>query len=191
MHPNLNTNYAIPTPSASDKQPTTVHELTERNIALIAALEASEKSKRTLSDRMVDRITSFCGNLSFVWVHAMIFTAWIALNAYHVFAFDPYPFNLLSMAVSAEAIFLTTFVLISANRERRMSERRAHLDLQINLLSEQENTAIISMLVTIQEKLGITKNDRETELMMETTEPSNLVQQIEDIIESPDESPIE
>jgi hypothetical protein len=60
--------------------------------------------------------------------------------------FDPYPFQFLTFVVSLEAIFLSTFILISQNRQNRISELRNHLDLQINLLSEQENSKVLAML---------------------------------------------
>src|SRR4030095_8447065 len=69
--------------------------------------------------------------------------------------FDPYPFNLLTMIVSLEAIFITIGVLISQNRMARQADRRAHLDLQINLLAEQESTAPLRLLARIAERLGI------------------------------------
>src|SRR5262245_45669196 len=70
-------------------------------------------------------------------------------------AFDPYPFTFLTMVVSLEAIFLSIFVLISQNRMAHQADRRAHLDLQINLLAEQENTMMLRMLEQLCERQGI------------------------------------
>jgi uncharacterized membrane protein len=68
--------------------------------------------------------------------------------------FDQFPFTFLTLVVSLEAIFLSTFILISQNLETRISKRRSHLDLQLNLLSEQENTKMIVMLHAIAAKVG-------------------------------------
>ena len=80
------------------------------------------------------------------------------MNTYRPFgvkAFDPYPFGLLTMVVSLEAIFLTIMVLISQNRMTMQADRRAHLDLQVNLLAEQEATAMVRMLERITLHLGL------------------------------------
>ena len=117
----------------------------------------------------------------FVWVHVAWFGAWIVFNLVpgirHV---DPFPFTFLTLVVSLEAIFLSTFILISQNHDTRISDRRNHLDLQINLLSEQENTQMIGMLRAIAEKVGAELGqDAHVEAFSEKTEPERLVKQIE------------
>ena len=84
-----------------------------------------------LQDRIADVITSFSGRMIFVYVHVVWFGAWILLNtgSLGVQPFDPYPYGLLTMMVSLEAIFLSTFVLISQNRFSREAEHRANLDM--------------------------------------------------------------
>jgi uncharacterized membrane protein len=158
-------------------------ELTQRNIALIAELESATQAKRTFTDIVVDQITGFCGRMLFVWVHIVWFSLWMVLNLTHLSHFDPYPFNLLTLTVSLEAIFLSTFILISQNRAARLSERRSHLDLQINLLSEQENTKMLIILNKISEKMGIADSDPVATALMESTEPATMLSQIEDLIE--------
>ncbi len=169
-------------------RPGSVDELTERNIAIVAKLDAAAKAKRTPTDCLVDSITAFCGTISFVWVHVAWFGLWVLVNILpHVprrLHFDPYPFQLLVTVISLEAIFLTTFVLISQNRQNRLAERRSHLDLQINLLSEQENTKMLSMLESIIKHLDIPDGDPEVALLEESTQPERLVQQIERVIEN-------
>ena len=163
-----------------------VRDLTERNIALIGELEAVAKAKRSFTDRVVDQITCFCGNVAFIWAHLALFTIWIVLNLTHVTHFDHYPFSLLTLVVALEAIFLVSFILISDNRQARLLERRGHLDLQINLLSEQENTKILTMLLAIQEHLGIEDNKRDTSVLLEAAEPASMIQQIEQMMEDED-----
>ena len=94
---------------------------------------------------------------------------------------DPFPFTFLTLVVSLEAIFLSTFILISQNHDTKISERRNHLDLQINLLSEQENTKMLTMLRAIAEKVGADlSQDEQVRAMSEETKPQQLVKQIKE-----------
>ena len=128
--------------------------------------------------------------MTFVWVHVVWFGVWIAYNVAHGFShFDPYPFQLMTLVVSLEAIFLSTFILISQNRQSRLAERRNHLDLQINLLSEQENTKMLMMLESIMHHLKVPDGDPEVAILEGATEPERLVEQIEKYIEKETRSP--
>jgi uncharacterized membrane protein len=94
---------------------------------------------RSNQDRLADAITRFAGSMSFVYLHVGWFTVWIVLNAGLVgsaLVFDDFPFGLLTMIVSLEAIFLSTFVMISQNREASRAEVRANLDFETNLTAE-------------------------------------------------------
>ncbi|WP_405923048.1 DUF1003 domain-containing protein [Streptomyces sp. NBC_00035] len=94
---------------------------------------------RTSQDRLADAITSFAGTMRFVYLHAVWFAAWIVLNEGllgRAGVFDPYPFGLLTMIVSLEAIFLSTFVMVSQNRQAARENVRADLDFATNLRSE-------------------------------------------------------
>jgi uncharacterized membrane protein len=129
---------------------------------------------------IAEAIARFCGSMTFVWVHVIWFGAWIILNIIpgikHI---DPFPFTFLTLVVSLEAIFLSTFILISQNHDTKISERRNHLDLQINLLSEQENTKMITMLQQIAEKVGVHVEDPNLEVLSEETQPEKLAELIE------------
>ena len=90
-------------------------------------------------DRTADRVTAFAGSLNFVYLHAAWFGAWIAINVGlfgAALVFDDYPFGLLTMIVSLEAIFLSTFVMVSQNRQAARSDVRAQLDFETNLRAE-------------------------------------------------------
>jgi uncharacterized membrane protein len=118
----------------------------------------------------------------FVWVHMIWFGAWVILNVLPgIPHFDLFPFTFLTLVVSLEAIFLSTFILISQNHETRLSERRNQLDLQINLLTEQENTKMLKLLERIAEKVGAVTND---DLTLQVLEPEKLVEQIEKATET-------
>jgi len=164
-----------------------LNELTNRNVEIVAQLEKSANLERTPTDRLADRISAFVGSMSFVYIHVVWFGGWIAFftvpflpKAWRV---DPFPFTFLTFVVSLEAIFLSTFILISQNHEERVARRRNHLDLQINLLSEQENSQILKMLSAIQHALNISA-DPGTKALQEATRPEAMVEQIKKVIEN-------
>ena len=159
-----------------------VDQLTQRNIEAVRQLEEAAKEERTASDRVAEVIAKFCGSMTFVWVHVAWFGIWVLINVMpglpHI---DPFPFTFLTLVVSLEAIFLSTFILISQNHDTKISERRNHLDLQINLLSEQENTQMLTMLRAIAEKVGADlSQDEQVRAMSEETKPQQLVKQIKE-----------
>ena len=158
-----------------------VEQLTQRNIEVVRKLEEAANEQRTTSERVARMIANFCGSMTFVWVHVIVFAGWIALNLVPgVNHIDPFPFTFLTFMVSLEAIFLSTFILISQNQDTRISERRNHLDLQINLLSEQENTKMLMMLQAIAEKLGAEiEPDEDMTVLAQETELEKVVAQIE------------
>lgn len=157
-------------------------KIIERNIRTIIRLRLQTANKRNLQDRIADSITSFSGHIVFVYVHLVWFGAWIVLNTGRmgVHPFDPFPYGLLTMVVSLEAIFLSTFVLISQNRLSEESEYRTNLNLQIALLTEHEVTRVLQMLDAIQEKMGI-DNDEDSELadLEMETKPEDVLTEIE------------
>lgn len=178
-------------PKATDEQhvsgpsPTgisSVHELTERNVQAIAQLEQAARQERSGSDKFADAVARFCGSVTFLWTHVAGFGVWIAVNTWPGGPrFDPFPFTFLTLVVSLEAIFLSTFILISQNQETRLAERRNHLDLQINLLAEQENTRMLKMLTAIAGALGVkVEHDPDAKVLEEPTRPESLVQQIDE-----------
>jgi uncharacterized membrane protein len=161
---------------------TTGADVTRENIEAMRRLEEAQLAQRTTADRIAAAIAHFCGSMAFVWIHVVGFSAWIAYNALPWFSpFDPYPFTFLTLVVSLEAIFLSTFILISQNYEMRISERRNMLDLQINLLAEQENTKTLQLLEQIAKKVGAhVEDDPQIRALEEATRPEALVQQIEE-----------
>lgn len=166
---------------ANNKNGMSVDELTQQNVEAVSRLEEAARDQRTPSDRVAESIANFCGSMTFVWVHVIWFGGWILFNMMPgVRHIDPFPFTFLTLVVSLEAIFLSTFILISQNHDTRISERRSHLDLQLNMLSEQENTTMIAILQAIAKKVGaeITPDGR-IEALSEETQPERLVEQIE------------
>lgn len=125
-----------------------------QNVRAIVELEALARSRVTAINRSIDRVAAMAAHPAFIVVHVVWFAGWIAYNVAEP-AFDPFPFSLLTLVVSLEAILLTAFLLISQNRMTADAERRAHLDLQINLLAEQELTSILRILCRLSEHAGI------------------------------------
>jgi uncharacterized membrane protein len=121
---------------------------THKNIRAICAMEKEVLAQRSFSARMGDAIATHAGRMWFIGFHAVWFTIWIVLNAKRLvgLTFDPFPYPFLTMIVSLESIFLSLFIMMSQNRSGLQADHRNHLDLQINLLSEHENTKMIQML---------------------------------------------
>lgn len=169
------------------------NEIVRKNTAAIADMQRKITEARTLGGRISDGITDFTGSMAFVYVHVIWFAAWILLNVGlihipRVSEFDKFPFSLLTMIVSLEAIFLSTFVLISQNRLATASEKRAELDLQVNLLAEQKATKVIEMLDQITEQLDQVgsrfnfKPDPEVKALKVSPEPQDVLQVIEETV---------
>ena len=154
----------------------------ERNIRTIIQLRQQAADERGLQDRSADGITSFSGRMIFVYVHILWFAAWILLNTGRlgVQPFDPFPYGLLTMIVSLEAIFLSTFVLISQNRFSREAEHRADLAMHIGLLTEHELTRVLIMLDAIQKKLKVAdEQDADLADLEMETRPEDVLAEID------------
>jgi uncharacterized membrane protein len=154
----------------------------ERNIRTLLRLRQKAAHERGLQDRIADVITTFSGRMVFAYIHILWFGVWILVNtgSLGILPFDPFPYGLLTMIVSLEAIFLSTFVLISQNRLSQEAERRAELELHIGLLGEHELTRVLQMLDAIQDKLGI-ENDTDSELadLEMETRPEDVLAEID------------
>ena len=117
---------------------------------------------KSAEDRTADKITNFAGTMHFVYIHSAWFIVWIVINLGLLGAgivFDKYPFGLLTLIVSLEAIFLSTFVMISQNRQAEASEIRSELDYQVNVKAEKEIDLILKALQRIAEKQGLEVDD--------------------------------
>ena len=152
---------------------------TDANIKKVAEIERSQKANRSAAEKIAEYIAAFCGSMVFVYVHIVWFTGWIVINSvFTQFQFDPFPYTFLTLCVSLEAIFLSTFILISQNHETKLTERRNHLDLQINMLAEQESTKTLELLQLVAKKVGVPFDDPATAALLEPMDPGDLVKQI-------------
>jgi uncharacterized membrane protein len=156
--------------------------LVAENIAAVAELEAEALKRRTPADRASDAIAAFVGTIGFVALHLVWFALWASINAGlipFIPAFDPYPFQLLCMIVSMEGVLMSTFVLIKQNRMGYLSDRRAQLDLQVNLLAEREVTRLLQIAGEIARRVGVTDPIRLAEDMVEETKVEKLVTELD------------
>jgi uncharacterized membrane protein len=154
----------------------------ERNIR--ALIDHREEQNRTkgLQDRLADAITTFTGSMKFVYLHVAIFGLWIVVN---VGWLPPVPrfdetFVVLAMAASVEAIFLSTFVLISQNRMAALADKRAELDLQISLLAEHEVTRLVTLVREIAKQMQIEQShDPELAELERDVRPEKVLHQMD------------
>jgi uncharacterized membrane protein len=130
----------------------------KRNIHVLSAMRRRSDQHRTFSERLADAMSAFLGSMKSVVAHAAIFGAWLLINTGvvpGVRPFDPFPFVMLAMGASVEAIFISTFVLISQNRLSDLADKRAELDVQISLLTEHEVTRLIVLCDAMAAHLGV------------------------------------
>jgi uncharacterized membrane protein len=163
------------------------------NVRRVARLEEQQLRARSTSERIAGSLTRAAGTATFAITHLVWFIVWIGVNAGWVRGlgpFDPFPFNLLTMVVSLESIFLSIWILISQNQMTRQAERRAHLDLQINLLAEQESTATLRIVRRIAERLDIERDRSPGDASLaEETDIERLVSKMDEALpDAPDAS---
>jgi uncharacterized membrane protein len=152
----------------------------ERNIRTLLEQRREHERRRSLDERIADAVTYFAGSMRFVYLHVVVFGLWIAINLgwLPVRPFDP-TFVVLAMAASVEAIFLSTFVLISQNRMAALADKRADLDLQISLLAEHEISRVIALLTVIAERMDIEQaRDPELAELARDVEPQRVMERI-------------
>ena len=129
---------------------------------------------------IADAVTRFAGSMRFVYIHLVLFGLWVVVNLgwLPLPRFDP-TFVVLAMFASVEAIFLSTFVLITQNRSAAQADRRAKLDLQINLLAEHEITRLISLAKAIADRLGVEEAaDPELDELERDVAPEAVLQEL-------------
>ena len=129
-----------------------------RTVANLAfgAIKAQHAKHRSGLERLVDRLNQYASSTPFLVAHAVWFGVWIAWNTglLGFKAFDPFPFGLLTMVVSLEAIFLSIFVLMAQQRESAIAELREELGLQVSLRVEQEVTKTLQLVAGLYTRMG-------------------------------------
>ncbi|WP_373414055.1 DUF1003 domain-containing protein [Ensifer aridi] len=154
----------------------------DRNINAILKQREEDERNRTVQDKIAQRITNFAGSMTFIYLHVLIFGSWIAANLGlfpNVPIFDP-TFAILAMVASVEAIFISTFVLISQNRMAANDDKRADLNLQISLLAEQEATQLLTIVSAIADRLQVkTPADEDVGDLATEISPEEVLRRLE------------
>lgn len=153
----------------------------EERRRVIKSFKAKADAKRTVAEKFADTLTTKFGSVTFLFLNATWFIAWVVINMRltSIKAFDPFPFGLLTMIVSLEAIFLAIIVLISQNREARVAEIREEVELQISTLAEGETTKLISLMIILMENQGIKIDDPELKAMLKPMDTAKLESDLE------------
>jgi uncharacterized membrane protein len=163
----------------------TAASVARTNVETVAKMEQAAQVERTTGERIADGFAHVIGSWTFIIVQSFILAAWVVLNVIAaVRHWDPYPFILLNLALSFQAAYASPIIMMSQNRQARLSERRNHLDLQINLLAEQESTEALRLLRAIGEKLGIEITDAVESALEDTTKPEAILKEIGKAIET-------
>ena len=156
-------------------------QATERRRQFFKSFEAKSLRSRSLLTQLSDDLTEICGSTPFLIFHILLFTAWIALNINIIpgtIPFDPFPFGLLTMVVSLEAIFLAIFILVSQNRSAYVNTLREEVHLRVNLIAEEEITKVLEVLSDVRKHIGMKKPDPEIEEMLQRTDTGYIERSI-------------
>ena len=169
-------------PTYPPPPPSGLSPVLERNIQALQLRRQREDKEAAVEERVAEAITRFTGSMRFVYLHLAVFGFWIVANLGWVPvvpAWDP-SFVVLAMVASVEAIFLSTFVLISQNRMAAAADKRADLDLQISLLAEHEITRLVTLVSGIADRMGVkTEADADLEEITRDVAPEAVLDELE------------
>ena len=154
--------------------------IVNRNIKALHLRSQQEDAKKTTEERIADAITRFTGSMLFVYIHLILFGIWIIWNSglIDVKPFDE-SFVVLAMFASVEAIFLSTFVLISQNRMNMQADKRAELSLQVTLLAEHEITRLVTITSALAKKLEV-EIPKDAEELEKDVRPENVLDTLDE-----------
>ena len=157
-------------------------DVVERNIQALLSRRNQEEKTKGIQERIADAISRFAGSMTFVYLHLIGFGLWIIVNLgwTPLPTFDP-TFVVLAMFASVEAIFLSTFVLITQNRMAAQADRRADLDLHISLLAEHEVTRLITLVSAMSQRMGVEPSVSHPELaeLEKDVDPEKVLEKIQ------------
>lgn len=158
----------------------------ERNIEALLTRRKQAEEAENWQERFADMVTRFVGSMPFVYVHLVLVAGWVAVNLGWVRLvprFDP-SFVILATIASVEAIFLSTFILISQNRMQALADKRSDLDLQVSLLTEHEVTRLVTLVTLLAQKAGIAEaSDPELGELAQDVAPEKVLDVMEKIAE--------
>jgi len=155
-----------------------------RNIDALRRRREEEEANARFDERLASAITRFAGSMRFVYAHALVYGTWIVANLGWIPGVRPWDptFVVLAMIASVEAIFLSTFILITQNRMAATADRRAELDVQISLLAEAEITKLVELVAQIAERMNVPgAEEEEVEEMKRRVAPEAVLDAIEEV----------
>ena len=148
----------------------------EHSIA-VRAIKAQHAASATLIEHVSDQIAKSAGSTPFLLFHIVWFGGWITWNTglLPFRPFDPFPFGLLTMVVSLEAIFLSIFILMAQNREAAIGELREETTLAVNLRMEAEVTKNLQLIAGLYTRLGYqVGQDKELQEMLQPLDAQSI-----------------
>ena len=178
-----------PAPAGSGDLPDHVSQ----QLDTIAALHARAESGVSIHQRTIERVTAFLGRPLFLNLALAFVALWVLINLFHVRLgtpmFDTPPFYWLQGIIGLGALLLTIVILITQNRQAKLAERRAQLDLQVNLLSEQKIAKLIALMEELRRDMPTVRDrhDPEAEAMQEATDPHAILDALEEKLEEAEE----
>jgi uncharacterized membrane protein len=162
-----------------DVTPSQASAITQKNVETVAKMHRDAEARRTIGEKVADGFARAIGSWTFIITQSLLLTAWVVANVLHVIKpWDPYPFILLNLALSFQAAYASPIIMMSQNRQGRLSDERNHLALQIALLAEQEDTETLLLLRKICTRLRIADDNEAAEGLSEATDPNLLIDQI-------------
>ncbi len=168
--------------TAASAKPPGLSSVLERNIGALSQRRKREEQQATVQERLAEAITRFTGSMVFVYLHLAFFGFWIVANLGWIPGVPQWDesFVVLAMWASVEAIFLSTFVLISQNRMQAAADKRADLDLQISLLAEHEITKLVTLVSALADRMDVrTDVDEELDDITQDVAPEAVLDEIE------------
>jgi uncharacterized membrane protein len=157
-------------------------EIIDRNVEALLRRREQERAATSSQDRVADAISHFAGSMTFVYLHLVLYGGWIVINlgVLPVPKFDP-SFVVLAMVASVEAIFISTFVMISQNRMAKVADQRADLDLQISLLAEHEITRLVALVTELAERMALpSARDPELRELAKDVAPEHVLDRMQE-----------
>jgi uncharacterized membrane protein len=159
-----------------------VTNLIDRNIDVLLQRRREARERTGVQEKVADAITQFAGSMKFVYLHLLLYGGWIVVNLGWIPAVPKFDetFVVLAMAASVEAIFISTFVLLSQNRMAVLADQRADLDLQIGLLSEREVTRLLKLVTEIARRMDVpSAHDPELDELARDVAPEQVLDRMD------------
>jgi uncharacterized membrane protein len=149
------------------------------------AIKAQHAAERTVIESLADGLNEIASSTPFLLIHVVWFLVWIPWNLgmFRLKPFDPFPFGLLTMVVSLEAIFLSIFVLMSQKRESKIAELREELMVQVSLRMEEEVTKTLQLVAGLYTRMGhVMSEDEELGKMLRPLDVTTIEKELTDEI---------